>query len=493
MGDTLLGIDLGTTVLKMAVFNARSGNVVAQIQQRLNVATPEPGAREIALPALNRALHRAMRDLRDAAGSRWDSIQGLGISAQGGSAIIAHRATGAALTPMVLWNDERCHAKVRELAKRKPPRFWSNLVSYAVPPTGLARMLWLRERAPHVFSPDNIHIGAGEYLFFMLTGVWRQDSGNAIQIGSYHAYKQRLDDSAFRLFDLPLEFVAPLRQAHETATLGKASARMFQLAPGIPVAGPYIDQEAAYMSLMTDKERPLQCSLGTAWVGNFVLDDANPWSSPTQMVLPSPSGEGRLIVQALPAGNLSWDWALRTFLGGNGEAELRRASALFARRLLPPDGLVVLPWFTQVNPLAPELSGGGAITGLGADVDSGDMIRAVAAGLVFELYRFLGSVVGTSRRDRVVISGGASRGPQFRKLIAGVFHPTPVHWQRDYNLAAARGSLLPLNPVAAHASTQRITPPNKDEVRQVQRALARYNEIFAKVYGASPEREGYRL
>lgn len=493
MPPTLLGIDLGTTVLKMALVRANTGTLIAETQQRLPVVSPEPGAREIAIPSLNRAVRGAIRTLQGLAGPRWNAIEGIGISAQGGSSIIADRATGKPHTPMFLWNDERCHAQVRSLAKLRPPRFWSSLVSYAVPATGLARIMWLRERHASRFTPETIHVGAGEFLFHAMTGIWRQDAGNAIQIGSYHAYKQRLDDTAFKLVDLPLDWVAPLRNGHETATLSKSGARMLGLAQGIPIAGPYIDQEAAYMSLLTTKERPLQCSLGTAWVGNFVLDDKNPWSSPTQMILPSPSGEGRFIIQALPTGNVSWDWALRTFLGGDGEAELRKASALFTRQLLPRDGVVVLPWFTQANPLDGDLSGGGAMLGISADLEPVDFVRAVAAGLVFELHRFLGNVVGGRHGNHVVISGGASRGPQFRRLIAAVFHPVPVFWQRDYNLAAARGSLYALDPKAAHAATQPLGKPGKAELRQVNAALVRYRETFNRVYGESPEQEGYRL
>jgi hypothetical protein len=37
-------------------------------------------------------------------------------------------------------------------------------------------------------------------------------------------------------------------------------------------------------------DRPLQCSLGTAWVGNFELPEGVQGRSPSQMVLPAPTG-----------------------------------------------------------------------------------------------------------------------------------------------------------------------------------------------------------
>lgn len=493
MTGHLLGIDLGTTVLKMAIFNANTGAAVAHAEERLVVAKPAPGAREIDMRSLSRAIRRALRSLREAAGSRWRSIEGIGLAAQGGSSIIADRATGSPHSPMFLWNDERCHPQYTELSRLQPPQVWSAQLSYAAPPRGLARILWLRERHPQWFIGDTIHIGAGEHLFFTLTGTWRQDPGNAIQVGSYHAYTKTLDATAFRRVDVPLELVAPLREGHEVGVLSATGAKFLGLAPGIPVAGPYIDQEAAYMSLMGQRSMPLQCGLGTAWVGNFILDDDDPWSSPMQMVLPSPSGKGRFVIQALPTGNVSWDWALDTFLGGHGESELRRAARFFTRALTPREGLMVVPWFAQANPWAPDLAGGGAALGISAHDRPGELVRAVAAGMVFELHRFLGGVGRRNSKGGVVLSGGASRGTQFRKLIAAAFQPTPVYWQRDYDLAAARGSLWALNPKAAHADTRTIPRPDQRVVNDVQRGCARYREVFASMYGPAERDQGYLL
>ena len=100
---------------------------------------------------------------------------------------------------------------------------------------------------------------------------------------------------------------------------------------GIPVAGPYIDQEAGYMSAAGVSESPLQCSLGTAWVGNFVLPDDTTGGSPTQMVLPAPVGNGRLVVQALLAGNVTWDWGLQTLLDADHVRALESAIGRFPR------------------------------------------------------------------------------------------------------------------------------------------------------------------
>ena len=69
------------------------------------------------------------------------------------------------------------------------------------------------------------------------------------------------------------------------------------------------------------------------------LRDAAPastWQSAFQLVLPSPLGAGHLVVQPLLTGNVTWDWALTTFLGGSHASALRRYPAVF-KQSLPAD------------------------------------------------------------------------------------------------------------------------------------------------------------
>lgn len=484
--DVLIGIDLGTTVLKVCVFDARNGGLLGQASRRLKVHASPDGGREQKPVAVDRAFVSAVRELRDRLGPAWRGVQGIGLAAQGGSSIIADRSSGKAHTPMILWNDARTGRCLAEATAHLPTRYWRKHVLNDAPPAGLGRILWLKDRQPELFTDANIHIGAGEYLFFRLTGVWRQDAGNAIQAGSYNAAKKRLDRDPFRVTGLPLSFVAPLRQGHELASLSKRGARLLDLPQGLPVAGPYIDQEAAYMSTAGLSDRPLQCSLGTAWVGNFVLPDDTTGRSPRQLVIPSPVGEGRLVIMPLAAGNLTWEWALQTYLSPDPKKALKKAAAVFGKSLLPPEGLVAFPWFTLPNPYEPSAYGAGAFFGVNPQTRREDLVRAVVAGLTYELARIFDEVKRAGAIDSVVLGGGASNGPFFRTLIAGLFAPLPVLWQRDSDLAAARGALFPFSPRAARSTTRRVPQPAANVQRAIERGYSLYCTAVRQAYHQLP-------
>jgi len=496
--DVLIGIDLGTTVLKVGAFGAASGRCVGAVSRRLPVRFTADGGRELDAALIDRALDGAFSELRRGIGGRWGRVSGVGVAAQGGSTMMAERSTGRAVTPMYLWNDARASGWVSRLAEEHDRPFWRRLFCFDMPPTGLGRLAWLRDQRPDLFRARFIHIGAGEYVFRRLTGIWRQDAGNAIQVGSYNSRTRRLDGAALGLLGIPLEFVAPLRQGHETAEVVQEAARAFRIAEGIAVTGPYIDQEASYLSAAGAGSNPLQVSMGTAWVGNFTLPAGMRGGSPSQLVLPPLLERGPFVIQPLYAGNSTWDWALETFAGRphtvppRAAGALKSAAAVFSRAMLPHPGLVCIPYCVQQNPLRRDEYGGGVYLGVGTGTSKSDFLRATALGLVCELGRVFAGLAGSGAVDAVVLGGGASKGAYFRQLAGLAFGRLPVLWQADYNMSAARGSLFALSPRAASASQFRRVEAPVELAEPFGRAFEIYESAFAEVYGRNPDLRPYQ-
>lgn len=463
----LLAIDVGTTELKVAVVSVRGGPCKALGARRLPVLSPEPGAREQDPLALLQALVSVIAGLRRALGADWKRIEGIGLAAQGGSAILMDRETGQAATAMQLWSDMRPMARLAEIAAVKPVAYWQKLSGLDNPGAGLARLLWLRDRHPKMFQGSHLYGGIGELVFFQLTGVWRQDSGNAIQQGCYSIGPERLVPGPLALAGVPLSFVAPLRQGHETHRLSDHGARLLGLAAGIPVAGPYIDHEAGYLSAAATGGRPLQCSLGTAWVGNFVVDGRPPASIGLDLILPSPTASGSLILRVLPAGNVSWEWALTTFLDPRLDRAIRRSDAVFRERLLAHAGLVARPWLTFPHPETPGIAGHGAFTGIAPNTTGHDLLRAMTAGLACEFGRLF-TALPSGVVDRVVLGGGASRGWWFRELLAALFAPLPVFMNDPTEPAGLRGALYAFSRKAAQAPQLRVKRPTATCISEVK-------------------------
>lgn len=487
----LLGLDLGTSYFKAGVFDRTSGRVRAYAGVRLPIRILENGGREQDVAAIRRVLKRMVRGLKRELGARWNRVSGIGIASQGGSTILVSRA-GKAYTPMLLWNDARAQGLTGRVLELLPQGFWKDLTLRGVPPHGLARILWLQENMPELFARtrDVLHVGAGDYLYHMLTGVWRQEAGSALQIGPYNVRARQLDARPLEALGLSLDFVPPLRDGHSTRALSVSGASLLELPSGIPVAGPYIDQEAGFRAAAAAVDSPLHVSLGTAWVGNFQIADKRAGDSPYQLVLPADKPTERLVVLPLLTGNAAWEWALREFVGGAGAKALANAKALLGRLPFPHAGLCVLPWHAQENPLQPGAYGGGAVVGMNTNTTKEDLLSATAVGLVLELGRAFAALRDSGAIQNVVLSGGASNGEHFQRLIAALMAPLPV-WQADSDLAGARGALCGFGGKAPRTALKRVPMPTGPFRREALERASEYERIIQALYGHVPAGRPY--
>lgn len=488
-----LGIDVGTTVLKAGLFDPADGKCLAFQTCRLPLLKGDPEAREQDPKVLLRLLDQTLSHLKKQVGSVWAEVCGIGLATQGGSTLIVDRATGAPKTPLILWNDPRAFDEFRRIRESHPPEYWCSFSLRDEPGMGLARLAGLRKTSPELFTEGNLYVGAGELVYHHLTGEWRQDPCHALQTGCYDAVNNCLTKIPLDTLGVDLSFFAPLRDPKPVLPLSPAAAGRMNLNAGIPVAGPYIDQEAGFLSARSARKAPLQLSLGTAWVGNFILGPGISGRSPFQLSIPAPGESGRLIIQPLLAGNVAWDWALKTFVGGHGQRALVEAGKIFERSLLPGGGLISLPWLNRPNPLRPEHLGGLSFFGAGPSSDREDLLRAVALGMVCELRRAFEEVCHKGLIECLVVSGGAGKGHAFQQLIGHLFSPLPVKRILEEDLAATRGCLSFFETPAASSPMSDIQIQNPDLKSRLDELYQLYLEVFSRIYGKDPSGTAFQI
>ncbi len=478
-----LGFDIGSTALKAAVFDSESGRLCAQSEQPLPLSIDAGGRREQDPALLLEAVCAASAILHRQIGRRWQQVRGIGLAAQGGSSILVDRHRGEPATPMFLWNDTRAFGHFHKILAKIPPRWWRSFSLREEPGMGLARLQWILEQRPDLSVGDRLFVGAGEFVYFALTHVWRQDPCHALQSGCYDARRGCFTLQPIQRLDLPEDVFVPLRPGHQTLPLSAEMAERLQLAPGIPVAGPYNDHEAGYLSVQHISNRPLEVSLGTAWVGNFVLPANVRGGAPFQFCIPAPSGSGRQIILPLLTGNVTLDWALTTFVRPERQAAIAYAEQILARSLLPPPGVMALPWLNRPNALCPDETGCAALFGFGPSTTSEDLFRAVVTSMVFEFVRMFDSVVRRGVVDSLVLCGGAAKNPHICSLFAALFAPVPVRRVIETEWMGTRGCLYAFDTEIAWASTEAVPCDAKVQAKDLTKARALYHDIFTRLCG----------
>lgn len=168
--DRLLSVDLGTTAIKVALFD-QAGAVIAQSTQEYTLVTPTPLAVELDVGRYWEAFRAGVAEVlaRSAVDPR--DIRVLGISAQGETLICLDR-DGEALRPAIVWLDNRAQEEADELAST-----FGNEAAYRItgqvsfqPTWPAAKILWLRRHEPDVFGRTALFLLIEDWLIRRLTG-----------------------------------------------------------------------------------------------------------------------------------------------------------------------------------------------------------------------------------------------------------------------------------------------------------------------------------
>jgi len=166
----LLGIDVGTTGVKAALFSA-DGKPLGSSVEEYSLITAESGFVELDAETYWTACKKAIEKAVAEAEIDPENIEALSISSQG-ETLIALDSEGRPLRRAIVWLDNR--SKEESLYLRK--RFGENEVYKVtgqpriVPTWPATKILWLRKKEPQTFEKTHKFLLVEDYLIYKFTG-----------------------------------------------------------------------------------------------------------------------------------------------------------------------------------------------------------------------------------------------------------------------------------------------------------------------------------
>src|SRR2546422_5344916 len=153
--QALLGIDLGTTGVKAALFAANDGHVLASAFVDYPLQHPHPGWAEQDPAEWWQATITAIRTcLVDSVsnGLSTEDIRGIGLSGQMHGVVLLDDEYKV-LRPCIIWADQRSDAQCRWMTERVGAARLIELVSNpALPGFSAPKLLWIRDNEPAIFA-----------------------------------------------------------------------------------------------------------------------------------------------------------------------------------------------------------------------------------------------------------------------------------------------------------------------------------------------------
>lgn len=436
--DTLLGIDLGTTGVKAALFGAGDGQVITSAFFEYPLYHPQPGWAEqnpedwwkATLAAIRACLEGAARE-----GISPRDVRGVGLSGQMHGVVLLDEQS-MLLRPCIIWADQRSEAQCRWMTERVGA---AQLIEYvsnpALPGFSAPKALWVRDNEPDIFARAHTLFLPKDYIRFLLTGVRAMEISDAagtclLDVKRGEWSREVLDAIGFT--HSPDSLLPPVVPADAVAgSITDEVAHLTGLPAGTPVAGGGADNACGAVGNGVVRPGLALVSIGTSGVVLAHTDSPQvDRSGPVPRVHTFNHAVPRAwyLMGVTQGAGLSLRW-VRDNIGLPESAMERWAgvdayTTLLAEAERVPagsDGLLFLPYLQgERTPHLDAYARGGWI-GLAANHNRRHLVRSVLEGVAFSLKDCFAIIQEQGLTlEQVRATGGGAKSPLWRQIIADV-------------------------------------------------------------------------
>jgi xylulokinase len=479
---TTLGIDLGTSELKLALVD-EAGRMLASAGAPLTVSRPHPHWAEQHPQDWWDALLAAAAQLRAAQPAAFAAVQAIGLSGQMHGAVLMDDRHDV-LRPAILWCDTRSGTECAELTRRLPtlPQIAGNL---AMPGFTAPKLLWVARHEPEVFARVAKVLLPKDWLRWRLSGAFISDMSDAagtlwMDVGARAWSPALLEASGMRRDQMP----DLVEGSAFGGVLQPEAASALGLIAGLTIAGGGGDNAASAVGIGAVHPGQGFLSLGTSGV-LFVVTDRyrpNPASAVHAFCHALPGRWHQMSVMLSAASGLQW--VTRLTGSGSEAALLEQVAALTdAQRDAAP---LFLPYLSGERTPHNDPHAKGAFFGLDNDTDPARLGHAVIEGVGFGLADGLRALrdAGTEV-SRLSLVGGGARSAHWAQLLAdilGIELATTEGAEAGGAMGAGRLAWLALgrseDAVCRPPATRTLFSPRADRHAALAARAERFRELY---------------
>lgn len=423
MGNYLMGIDIGTSACKVAVFG--EDRLITSTSAPYRVYYPHPGWVEQHADEWWQGVCSAINEIFSKGISPSD-IAAVGIDGQSWSAI-AMDQEGCVLAPNPIWMDTRSASLCKEVGHQIGEDAIFKVSGNPFSPSyTLPKVLYWKKHHPEILKKASKILQSNSFIAYKLTGSISQDYSQCYGWHNFDQNTLRYDAAMTREFGIPESLlVDPVPcDAIVGRVTAKASAECGLLI-GTPVVAGGLDAACATLGAGVIAQGQTQEQGGQAGGMSICLD--KPLAHP-QLILSAHVVPGRWLLQGGSVGGGILNW-FNTQLGAAERDNARSCNCSSyeimsneASGIAPgSDGLVFLPYMSGERSPIWDSNACGTYFGLGYDKTRAHMIRSAMEGVAYSLMHNLetaGEVDAEVSELRAV--GGAANSIVWTQIKADV-------------------------------------------------------------------------
>ncbi len=469
-----LGIDVGTSIAKLALFD-EDGGVVCSAARSVRLHHPIASQVEQDPDAVIDAIAQTVAEAGAQAGIDIAAVDIVAVTGQGDGCWLLD-TDGRPVRPAISWLDARGAEVLADWERAGITDAIYRINGSGLFPGAQAPLLhWLEEYEPRSLDAATTAAYCKDMVFQRLTGERATDASDSS--GPFGDGRGGYSEQALSLCGLEhrADLLAPIVAPLPTGLVNRAGARDVGLRAGVPVwNGPY-DIPACAAGAGVREFGDGLITIGTTLVCQ-VLTDHLDTSGEIAGLTVATATPGQWI-RAMPAmvGTASLDWLLTMINMHHDEIEPVLTSTVPGAA-----GVSVLPYLAPSGERAPfvDSAAAGQFDGVRLTTTRADLVRALCEGLAYAARQCLQAAGLTGR---VVACGGGTRSPEWLRIFASVLGQ-PLELARSAEVGA-RGAVTSALRATGHdvdpddwTSPVRVIDPDPVAARYYEDGYHRYLE-----------------
>lgn len=484
----LLGLDIGSSSVKLAVIDGATGARVANATyppQEMRIDAPQSGWAEQSPEAWWDAIRQGCAQMWAEKPELKNTIGAIGISYQM-HGLVAVDAAGDVLRPSIIWCDSRAVA-TGEAAFEALGGDWC--MTHLLNSPGnftAAKLRWVQENEPEVYSRIHKILLPGDYVAYKLTGEFTTTASGLSEGVFWDFAEGRAADKLLQHWHIdPALLATQVPNLGVQGELSDAAAKELGIKPGAKLAFRAGDQVANAMSLNVLEPGDVATTAGTSGVV-YAVTDKN-IADPDQRIntfLHVNKGDASvhngLLACINGAGRMnSW---LRGLLSAGGELSYPVLNELAEAVEPGSDGLQVFPFGNGAERIMRNKLLSAQVDGLDLNRHSAQHVaRATQEGVAYAMNLGFELIKGLGAEPRVVRAGHSNMflSPIFTSAFVNLTQAPLELYQTDTAEGVARAAAWGCDYYSSRADVFR-TLTRKAIIEPDSALQSRYQELYGQ-------------
>lgn len=500
----LIGLDIGTTALKAAVFDT-SGKLLAVSTQEYSLLTPQVNYVEETGEVYWNALKNAVKDLNEKYPFDREDEAALAISAQGETLFFLDEK-GKLLRNAIVWMDNRAQEEARQLKEK-----FGDETCYKVtgqvsfePCWPASKILWVKNHEPEVFQKTRKFLLIEDYFIYRLTGLYATE-GSLVCSSTYWDIREK------RYWKEMLDYIgiseSQLAQVYESGeavgTIKKETAEELGLPVNLTVCTGALDQAAGAIGAGNCREGFFSETIGAALA--ICAPVSRPvWDPNRKMPLHYFAVADTYMIHTFTNGGMTLRWFRDKFCPVEMQAQklgIEDAYNMISKEAgqIPPgsDGLIMLPHLAGSN--APDVNARakGVWFGFTLQHTRAHFMRSVMESLGYIVKRNIDSLADMGIQVKEIRSlGGGSKSQIWNQIKADICQ-IPLETVTSVEAASLGAAILAgkgtgvfediYQAVESMVDIKRRTEPDPENAEIYRQGYQMYQKLFRDLEGCFEE------